>query len=155
MQVDGSLQPALAAVEAALAGLPAGAPPELRSRARSLEGIMLGKLGTPRAGARVRARRAGGSALGRQPATAAAAYQALAVVYENAGNLGEAAEAYEVAIDYCASTGVAATGAICSACLCHVLRQRGEWRRSLALCREPARGSVGRRGNRARSPRPS
>ena len=27
------------------------------------------------------------------------------------------------------------TGAICSACLCHVLRQRGEWRRSLALGR--------------------
>ena len=29
--------------------------------------------------------------------------------------------------------GIDATGAICSACLCHVLRQRGEWRRSLAL----------------------
>ena len=28
-----------------------------------------------------------------------------------------------------------ATGAVCSACLCHVLRQRGEWRRSLALGR--------------------
>ena len=70
-----------------------------------------------------------------QPATAAAAYQALAVVYENTGDLGRATEAYEVAIDYCATTGIAETGAICSACLCHVLRQRGEWRRSLALCR--------------------
>ena len=65
MQVGGSLQPALAGVEAALAGLPPGAPPELRSRARSLEGIILGKLGTVRAGARVGARSAGGSALGR------------------------------------------------------------------------------------------
>ena len=64
------------------------------------------------------------------------------------------AEAYEVAIDYCASTGIAATGYVCSACLCHVLRQRGEWRRSLALCRslldDPAADeAVARRSPRA------
>ena len=135
MQVGGSLQAALAAVETALADLPPGAPPELRSRARSLEGIILGKLGqSEQALASVREALAEALSAG-HPATAAAAYQALAVVYENAGNLGEAAEAYEVAIDYCATTGVAGTGAVCSACLCHVLRQRGEWRRSLALCR--------------------
>ena len=71
-----------------------------------------------------------------QPATAAAAYQALAVVYENARRASaRRPRRYEVAIDYCASSGVTETGAVCSACLCHVLRQRGEWRRSLALGR--------------------
>ena len=105
--------------------------PSCRSRARSLEGIVLGKLGETReALASVRDALAEALAAG-HTATAAAAYQALAVVYENAGELGGAAEAYEVAIDYCATTGVAGTGAVCSACLCHVLRQRGEWRRSL------------------------
>ena len=52
-----------------------------------------------------------------QPATAATAYQALASVHENAGEHGKASEAFEVAIDYCASTGIERTAAICSACL--------------------------------------
>ena len=96
---------------------------------------MLGKLGdTERALQSVRGALADALAAG-HPATAAAAYQAVAVVYENAGELGKAHEAYEVAIDYCEQTGIASTGAVCSACLCHVLRQRGEWRRSLDLCR--------------------
>ena len=56
-------------------------------------------------------------------------------MHENAGEHGKASEAFEVAIDYCASTGIAGTRAVCSACLTHVLRQRGEWRRSLALSR--------------------
>ena len=71
------------------------------------------------------------------------------VVYENAGELGPAIEAYEVAIDYCASTGIAATAAVCSACLCHVLRQRGEWRRSLALCRTLLDDPASTSGSRA------
>src|SRR4029077_6158751 len=94
-----------------------------------------GKLGdTAKARESVHAALSEALAAGHQP-SAAAAYQALAVVHENAAEFGAAAEAYEVAIDYCASAGIAATGYICSACLCHVLRQRGEWRRSLALCR--------------------
>ena len=135
LQYTGRLQPALAAAEAVLAGLSPGAAVELHSRARSLRGVVLGKLGQT-AQARDSVAEALSEALsaGHQP-SAAAAYQALAVVHENAGEFGAATEAYEVAIDYCESTGVATTGYICSACLCHVLRQRGEWRRSLALCR--------------------
>ena len=38
-------------------------------------------------------------------------------MHENAGEHGKASEAFEVAIDYCASTGIEGTGAICSACL--------------------------------------
>ena len=135
LQYTGRLQPALAAAEAVLAGLPPGAAVELHSRARSLRGVVLGKLGqTARARDSVAEALSEALSAGHQP-SAAAAYQALAVVHENAGEFGAATEAYEVAIDYCESTGVATTGYICSACLCHVLRQRGEWRRSLALCR--------------------
>src|SRR5262249_50747805 len=69
------------------------------------------------------------------PAAAAAAYRALATVYENAGDFARAGDAYEVAIDYCSNAGLNITGNECSACLTHVLRQRGEWRRSLSLAR--------------------
>jgi DNA-binding CsgD family transcriptional regulator len=135
LQYSGRLQPALAAVEAVLDSLPADAAADVGSRARSLQGIVLGKLGeTARARESVRTALSEALSAGHQP-SAAAAYQALAVVHENAAEFGAAAEAYEVAIDYCESTGIETTGYICSACLCHVLRQRGEWRRSLALCR--------------------
>ena len=88
---------------------PARRPSCARARARS-RGSCSASSGQSEQALAVRARSAVGGALGRPPATAAAAYQALAVVYENAGDLGEAAEAYEVAIDYCASTGVAGDG---------------------------------------------
>ena len=69
---------------------------------------MLGKLGdTPRALESVHEALSEALVAG-HPATAAAAYQAVAIVHENAGELGQAIEAYEVAIDYCASTGIAA-----------------------------------------------
>lgn len=133
LQVTASLRPALAAVHAALAEFGPDTPPELRSAARALEGVVLGKLGQT-ADALVAVHEAlAESLLAGHALTAASAYQALAVVYENAGDLGLAAEAFEVAIDYCATNGVTETGAICQACLCHVLRQRGEWRRSLEL----------------------
>jgi DNA-binding CsgD family transcriptional regulator len=135
MQSSARLQPALAAVEQAIAGLPADAPAELLSRARSLEGIVLGKLGeTQRALESVHDALAAALSAG-HVASAATAYQALAVVHENAGEFVKATEAYETAIDYCESSGVPSTGYVCSACLCHVLRQRGDWRRSLALSR--------------------
>ncbi len=135
MQSSGRLQPALAAVQHAIAGLPADAPAELRSRARSLEGIVLGKLGeVPLALEAANDALAEALSAG-NVASAATAYQALAIVHENAGEFVKATEAYETAIDYCESSGVPATGYNCSACLCHVLRQRGEWRRSLALSR--------------------
>ena len=94
---------------------------------------MLGKLGHTAAALEAVHAALSESLLAGHSLTAASAYQALAVVYENAGELGQAAEAFEVAIDYCATTGITATAAICQACLCHVLRQRGEWRRSLEL----------------------
>jgi DNA-binding CsgD family transcriptional regulator len=148
LQYTGRLQPALAAVEAVLDSLPPDATADVGSRARSLRGIVLGKLGeTAQARESVHAALSEALSAGHQP-SAAAAYQALAVVHENAAEFGAAAEAYEVAIDYCESTGIEATGYICSSCLCHVLRQRGEWRRSLALSRslldDPATDEVSR-----------
>jgi DNA-binding CsgD family transcriptional regulator len=149
LHVGGSLRPALAAIEAAIAGLPEGAPPDLRSRARSLEGVVLGKLGdTPKALASVHEALSEALSAG-QPATAATAYQALASVHENAGEHGKASEAFEVAIDYCATTGIEGTRAVCSACLSHVLRQRGEWRRSLALSRTLIENPAADPGSRA------
>jgi DNA-binding CsgD family transcriptional regulator len=135
LQTTARFAPALAAIETALAELPAAEAPELYSRARSLEGMVLGKLGeTVKALESVHVALSEALSVG-DPSSAAAAYQALAVVYEMSGDLGRATEAFEFAIDYCARTGVAATGAICSGCLCHVLRQRGEWRKSLAISR--------------------
>ncbi len=136
LQAGGSLRPALAAVAAAIEELPSTAPADLRSRARSLQGVLLAKLGqTPSALASVHDALAEALAAG-HTATAATAYQAFAVVHENAGEFGKAAEAYDVAIDYCTTAGIASTEAVCSACLCHVLRQRGDWRRSEELCRK-------------------
>ena len=133
LQVTANLRSALAVVEAAVAELGPGSPPELRSAARSLEGVVLGKLGHTAAALEAVHAALSESLLAGHALTAASAYQALAVVYESAGDFGRAAEAFEVAIDYCATTGITETGAICQACLCHVLRQRGEWRRSLEL----------------------
>ena len=135
LQSSARLRPALAAIETTLAELGPDASPDLLSTAWSLQGRVLGKLGqTTEALAAVQAALAASLAVG-HTLTAAAAYQALAVVFENTGDLGRAAAAYEVAMDYCATNGLSGTGATCRACLCHVLRQRGEWRRSLALCR--------------------
>jgi ATP/maltotriose-dependent transcriptional regulator MalT len=131
---SGSLRAALTAVHAAMPECEGG-PSDLRARVRTLEGVVLGKLGETERGLAV-VRDALEDALSAgEAASAAAAYQGLAVVYENAGEFGHAANAFQTAIDYCATTGVTGTGTGCAACLTHVLRQRGEWRRSLALCR--------------------
>jgi tetratricopeptide (TPR) repeat protein len=148
LHTTGSLRPALNAVRAAIAACPDDAPPELPSRARAIEGVVLGKLGeTERALAAVEDALSVALAAG-APAAAAVAYRALAAVYENAGDFARAGDAYEVAIDYCGNAGLTITGTECSACLTHVLRQRGEWRRSLSLCRtlldDPATDDVSR-----------
>jgi DNA-binding CsgD family transcriptional regulator len=135
LQSSGRLQPALAVVQQAIAGLPTDAPAELRSRGRALEGIVLGKLGEVQLALEAVNDALAGALSAGHVASAATAYQALAVVHENASEFVKATEAYETAIDYCESSGVPATGYVCAACLCHVLRQRGEWRRSLALSR--------------------
>ena len=111
--------------------------------------MVLAKLGeTARALAAVHDALAEGLSSG-HPATAAAAYQAVALVHEHSGEFGKASEAYEVAIDYCADTGIARTGIVCSACLCHVLRQRGDWRRSLDLSRTLLDDPAADEGSRA------
>jgi len=148
LHTTGSLRPALSAVQAAIKACPDDAPADLRARVRAVEGVVLGKLGeTERALATVQAALSDALAAG-APAAAAVAYRALAGVYENAGDLARAGDAYEVAIDYCGMTGMTLTGRECSACLTHVLRQRGEWRRSLSLCRtlldDPATDDVSR-----------
>ena len=148
LQSIARLHPALAAVRSVLAELPADEAPELHSRALSLEGIVLGKLGdTDRALESAHAALSEALSVG-DPPTAAAAYQSVAVVYEMRGDLGKATEAFEFAIDFCARSGVPLTGAVCSGCLCHILRQRGEWRRSLAVSRamleDPAIDEVNR-----------
>lgn len=148
LSLTGSVRPALNAVRMALAECGGGVSPELEARARILEAVQLGKLGeTDQALAAVQVALTEALTAGRAP-EAAYAYQGLATVYENAGQFGRADEAYHVAIDYCASTGVEQIATECSACLSHVLRQRGEWRRSLALCRSllenPATDDVSR-----------
>ena len=68
--------------------------------------------------------------------TAAGAYQALAVVYAEHGRPRTgASRRTRLRSTTARPPAWPAPGAACQACLCHVLRQRGEWRRSLELCR--------------------
>ena len=116
---------------------------------------MLGKLGDTPSGLAVGARGARGGALRGHPATAAAAYQAVAVVYENAGDLGKATEAYDVAIDYCEQTGVPTTGGRLLGLPLPRAEAAGRVAaqpRALALA---ARRPVASTSESARSPRPS
>ena len=81
-------------------------PTSARARARSRAWCWASSGETPKALASPCTRRSPEALSAGQPATAATAYQALASVHENAGEHGKASEAFEVAIDYCASTGI-------------------------------------------------
>src|SRR4029077_12611730 len=98
LQSIGNFRAALAAIDDVFSLLSPGAPPEFRSRALSLDGVVRAKLGDiPRALESVRSALSEALVAG-HPNSAAAAYQAVAIVYENAGELGQAIEAYDVAI---------------------------------------------------------
>ena len=135
LHTTGSLRPALNAARAALAACPDDAPAELTGWVRAVEGVVLGKLGETQRALETVEVALSDALSAREPSAAAAAYRALATVYETAGDFARAGDAYEVAIDYCSANGQTTTGTECSACLTHVLRQRGDWRRSLSLSR--------------------
>lgn len=68
--------------------------------------------------------------------TAAEIYQRLADALEHAGDYTGAKETYLTAFDFCQANAIPATAQLCVACLTAVLRQTGEWERSMTLCRE-------------------
>ena len=64
------------------------------------------------------------------------AYQRLGTVFETSGDYGGAREALSSALTLCEASGEHGPEAGCVACLAYVLRELGEWPRSLEICRE-------------------
>ena len=67
---------------------------------------------------------------------AADAYQRLGTCFETAGDYSSAQGALESALDLCRISGDTGPEAGCVACMAYVLRELGEWPRTLELCRE-------------------
>ena len=66
---------------------------------------------------------------------AAEVYQRLADGLEHAGQYGQARETYLAASDFCRTNGELTTSQLCLACMTAVLRQIGEWDRTVEVSR--------------------
>ena len=67
---------------------------------------------------------------------AADAYQRLGTCFETAGDYASAQGALESALDLCLIAGETGPEAGCVACMAYVLRELGEWPRTVEICRE-------------------
>ena len=123
--------------EAVLAGRP-----DLRARGLGLEGVALAKRGDHAAGlATVRTGLAIAVEADLTPVVAEL-YQRLSLVLYDAGDYGRAEGALESALELCRAGGAPDVEVACVTCLVYVLRERGEWRRALALGRELIAGGT-------------
>ena len=106
------------------------------ARALGFEGQIRGKLGDHERGLAL-VRQALALALEHDDHAAAAdAYTKLAVVLAHVADYEGAADAYGEAYAVCSARGLAGEGHVCLACLGNVLRQSGDWDRTLAVCSE-------------------
>ena len=127
---------ALAVLAPALADARTAARRDLEARILGLEGNVLARMGDCADGvARVKA--ALDLALEHAHTSAAGElHQRLADSLEHGGDYRSATAAYRVGFDFCRSHAVDAIAQACMACLSAVLRQTGEWRLAVNLCRE-------------------
>jgi DNA-binding CsgD family transcriptional regulator len=109
---------------------------DLRARALGLEGVALAKRGDSAAG--IEAVRAGLALAveGGLTAVAAELYQRLSLALYDGGDYGRAEETLDIALDLCRAGGETGTEVACVTCLVYVLRERGEWERTLELGRD-------------------
>ena len=109
---------------------------DLRVRAMGVEGMALAKLGDYETGlATVRAGLA--EALEHDlTAVAAELYQRLSVTLYESADYRRAEEALDTALELCRTSGDDSAVGACVSCLAYVLRERGEWSRSAAICRD-------------------
>jgi predicted ATPase/DNA-binding CsgD family transcriptional regulator len=109
---------------------------DLQSRGLAAEGVVLAKRGEFEAGLEL-VKQGLSLALEHGLTTEAAdAYQRLGTVFETAGDYAHAREALASALDLCRVSGDSGPEAGCIACMAYVLRELGEWPRTLELCRE-------------------
>ena len=109
---------------------------DLLSRALAAEGVVTAKRGDFEDGSRL-VKEGLSLALEHGLTTEAAdAYQRLGTVFETAGDYASAQGALESALDLCRISGDTGPEAGCVACMAYVLRELGEWPRSLEICRE-------------------
>jgi DNA-binding CsgD family transcriptional regulator len=109
---------------------------DLQSRALAAEGVVLAKRGEFEPGMKL-VKQGLSLALEHNLTTEAVdAYQRLGTVFETAGDYANAREALTSALDLCQITDNHEPEAGCVACMAYVLRELGEWPRTVELCRE-------------------
>ena len=109
---------------------------DLQSRALAAEGVVLAKRGEFEPGMKL-VKDGLSLALEHNLTTEAVdAYQRLGTVFETAGDYANAREALTSALDLCRLTDTHEPEAGCVACMAYVLRELGEWPRTLELCRD-------------------
>jgi len=109
---------------------------DLQSRALAAEGVVMAKRGDFEPGMDL-VKEALSLALDNSfTAEAVDAYQRLGTVFETAGDYANAREALTSALDLCQLTDNHEPEAGCVACMTYVLRELGEWPRTVELCRE-------------------
>jgi ATP/maltotriose-dependent transcriptional regulator MalT len=109
---------------------------DLQSRALAVEGVVLAKRGEFEPGMKL-VKEALSLALEHNlTAEAVDAYQRLGTVFETAGDYANAREALSSALDLCRITDTHEPEAGCVACMAYVLRELGEWPRTVELSRE-------------------
>jgi DNA-binding CsgD family transcriptional regulator len=109
---------------------------DLQSRALAAEGVVLAKRGEFEPGMELVKQ---GLSLALEhdlTAEAVDAYQRLGTVFETAGDYAKAADALSSALDLCRITDNHEPEAGCVACMAYVLRELGEWPRTIEICRE-------------------
>jgi len=109
---------------------------DLRIRALGIEGMARAKHGDYEAGLEtVR----GGLALALEhdlTAVAAELYQRLSVTLYESADYRRAEDALDTALELCRASPDAGTEVACVSCMAYVLRERGEWSRADAMCRD-------------------
>jgi DNA-binding CsgD family transcriptional regulator/type II secretory pathway predicted ATPase ExeA len=109
---------------------------DLRSRAMTAEGVVLAKRGEFEPGMKL-VEEGLSLALEHSLTTEAIdAYQRLGTTFETAGDYANAREALSSALDLCKIADDRQPEAGCVACMAYVLRELGEWPRTIEICRE-------------------
>jgi DNA-binding CsgD family transcriptional regulator len=136
LRLAGRHHEAIAVAEMARAGAEAAGRIDLLARAQGLEGMATAKGGDYDRGVGM-VRTALALALEHDlTPVAAELYQRLSVALYDASDYGNAEEALMTALELCRTTPDAGTETACVSCLAYVLRERGEWTRSAAICHD-------------------
>jgi ATP/maltotriose-dependent transcriptional regulator MalT len=109
---------------------------DLQSRALTAEGVVMAKRGEFEAGMELVKRGLSLALEYNLTAEAVDAYQRLGTTFETAGDYANAREALASALDLCQITDNQEPEAGCVACMAYVLRELGEWPRTIELSRE-------------------